>query len=93
MQNRLRHYREQSGMTQHQLARLTGISQAHISKMELDVDNPNHRRMSSDHAHRIAKVLKVTAFDLTGSLDDAAFGLSEREIAKIAGIIAVMRAA
>lgn len=53
----LRAYRAREGVTQQQLARMTGIPQRHISEMEND-----KRSIGKQRARRLAKALNVSDY-------------------------------
>jgi transcriptional regulator with XRE-family HTH domain len=94
---RIRSYREQSGLSQAELARAARLSKAYLSELESEVG----RRPSADVVLRIADALGVTIAELVGrpvrpedpreipeSLREFTKerGLSEAEIRMLAGI-------
>lgn len=85
--NKLKHYRELRGLTQEQLGKLSRISQPQIARMEHDPDHKYYRQMSGVYARRLAAVLRVGVFELSGSLDALVEDMSEREIGRIAKMI------
>jgi transcriptional regulator with XRE-family HTH domain len=72
---RLRFLRTNKGLTQTQLAKLTGLDQSHISKLETGATKPSY-----DTLTRLAAALGVTVADLLGELCEAR-GDSEPESA------------
>ncbi len=63
--NRLREFRKERGLTLEQLSDLSGISQGHLSRLEM-----NRRLLLVPVAERLAGVLAVRVSDLLGLDDD-----------------------
>ena len=63
--NRLRDLRKRAGLTQAQLANLTGVSQPAISQIEND-ETP----MTVDHMRTFARIFGCTPADLLGDQDN-----------------------
>jgi transcriptional regulator with XRE-family HTH domain len=83
MGNKLKQYRELAGLTQQELANRAKVSQEMISRMEQPEHSKTYRGMSGEFARRLAAVLRVGVFELSGSLDAAADGLPAREIQRL----------
>lgn len=76
--NNIRKYREQSGLTQKQLAEILGLNNSRISNWEQGANNP-----PADMIAKLCETLNVSASELLGvKLATDELDIDEREIIK-----------